>query len=145
MLKKIVSIGLVLLVVVILAGLYAYFKKSTDYAKQKPDVTIQLNALLAQLDSDTSAVNKMRNQLVLIQNAEVKAIQTDSIMSVIELSTPSSTSVVIAQIDPRYNNTVLTLKSGQTIAIKGILTDYSIDTDLGLGNSLQLNYCTLSN
>ena len=144
MIKKIFSVGLVLIAVAILVGLYAYFKESTDYAKQKPDITIQLKAFLEQLDTDTSAINKMRNQLVLIQNAEIKAIQADSTMSVLELSSPSSSSVVIAQIDPRYNKTVQALKNGQTIAIKGIFTNYTIDTDLGLGNSLQLNYCTLS-
>ncbi len=142
--KKIIRILLLLILVGGAFAVYLYLKESTDYAKQKPDISMSANNILQQVDSDTSGLTPMRNKLILITDATIKSVQLDTTMSVLELSSPSSTSLVIAQIDPRYNESALNLKPGQKINIKGIFTNVNIDTDLGLGNSVQLNYCTLS-
>jgi hypothetical protein len=142
--KKIIQILLLLILIGGAFAVYLYFKESTDYAKQKPDISMSANNILQQVDSDTSVLTSMRNKLILITDATIKSVQLDTTMSVLELSSPTSTSLVIAQIDPRYNESALNLKPGQKINIKGIFTNVNIDTDLGLGNSVQLNYCTLS-
>ncbi len=143
MLKKLIPIALILIVAALAFGLYAYFKESTDYSNKEPDTSISLSELLQKVDTDTSALNKMRNQLVLINEANVQTIQADSNMSVLVLGTSTSSSTVVAQIDPRHNDEVKNIKQGQTISIKGIFSDYTLDTDLGLGNTIQLNFCTL--
>jgi hypothetical protein len=142
--KKMIQILLLLIVVGGSIAVYLYFKESTDYAKQKPDFTLSANNILQQIDTDTSGLTPMRNKLVLLTDATVKAVQLDSTMSVLEISSPTSSSLVIAQIDPRYNESVSSLQTGEKINIKGIFTNLNIDTDLGLGNTLQLNYCTLT-
>jgi hypothetical protein len=142
--KKMIQILLLLIVVGGSIAVYLYFNESTDYAKQKPDFTLSANNILQQIDTDTSGLTPMRNKLVLLTDATVKAVQLDSTMSVLEISSPTSSSLVIAQIDPRYNESVSSLQTGEKINIKGIFTNLNIDTDLGLGNTLQLNYCTLT-
>ena len=38
---------------------------------------------------------------------------------------------------------LLELTEGEQIKIKGKLTGFTIDTELGLGNTVEMNFCTL--
>lgn len=142
--KKVILIIVGLLLAGIGTGLYLYFKGTTDYSNQKPDFTCTQTSLLQAVDGDTNVLHPMRNRLVLVQDGLVKSIQHDSLLSVIELCPTEGGSSIVCQIDPRHNEDLKSIQAGQPISLKGILTDFTLDTDLGLGNTIQLNYCIVS-
>jgi hypothetical protein len=141
--KKTIFLIVLPLLIALGVGMYFYNKSAPDYAKQSPDFTLTTSEILKNIDSDTALLTTMRNKLIQVNEATVKSIQIDSAMSVLELTASNSSSAIIAQIDPRYNESVKSIKANQTINIKGLFTDFVIDTDLGLGNTVQLNYCTI--
>lgn len=141
--KKVILLILLPLLIALGIGMYFYNKSAPDYAKQTPEVTSTTSEILNKLDSDTAYFTGLRNKVIQVNNATIKSIQIDSSMSVLELNAPNSSSLIIAQIDPRYNADVQGLQANNVIQIKGVLSDIIIDTDLGLGNTIQLNYCTI--
>lgn len=141
--KKIILAIVALFLVGVGTGLYFYFQGTTDYSNQTPDVVISQEEILRTVDSDTTKLASMRNKLVLIQAGIVKNIQHDNQLSVIELAASDGGSSIVCQIDPRHNEDIKPIQIGTSVNLKGILTDFTLDTDLGLGNTIQLNYCVI--
>lgn len=142
--KKIIYPVLALMLLGIGIAGYLYFKGTTDYSNQDPDYTVTQTSLIQQVDGDTTSLMAMQNKLVLIQEGKIKSIDKEGKLHVIELCPSNEGSSITCQIDPRHNDDIKSLQVGQQIAIKGILTDFNIDTELNLGNTIQMNYCIVT-
>ena len=140
---KIVII-LLLLIVVSVTGVWKYVNKaSVDYSEQTPISTYTFKQLTDKANqNDTASLKKLIDQLISV-NGTVKKINKDSLTTTVELSDTTCNTSVICQIDNRHQGECAVLKEGQAVCIKGKLCGYNIDTDLGLGNTLQMNYCSL--
>jgi len=91
---------------------------------------------------DTSSTNKLIGELVEVIGT-IKTITRDSASTTVELGDTASLSSIICQIDKRHQDDFNTFKEGQEVVIKGKISGFNIDTELGLGNTIQMNYCSL--
>lgn len=141
-LLKFILVGLGIgLVVAMLAWNYIN-KKVADISDIKPTLECSSAEIIEQTSTDTAAVNKLVDACVAI-TGPVKKINLDDTSCTIELGDTNSTSSVVCQIDRRYRDQFTQLRTGEEIAIKGRLSGYSVDLDLGLGNTVELKNCTL--
>lgn len=69
-------------------------------------------------------------------------ISVDSNSTTIEIGDTNSLSCVICQIDSRHQDEFKSCKVLDPIAIQGFMTGYAIDNDLGLGNTVEMNFCS---
>jgi aspartyl/asparaginyl-tRNA synthetase len=86
-------------------------------------------------------LSELKDKLVGI-DGNIKSIKNEANAIAIELGDTNTMSSIICQIDTRYTKEFNQLKTGEHIALKGIITGYTIDTDLGFGNTVEMNYCT---
>lgn len=129
------------LVVAILAWNYIN-KKVADIADIKPRLECSSAEIIERTSSDTAAVNKLVDECIAIKGP-VKKVSLDAVSCTIELGDTNSTSSVVCQIDQRYRDQFAQVRSGEELAIKGRLSGYTVDLDLGLGNTVELKNCTL--
>ena len=123
---------------------YKFVNKATkDFNDKKPSAVFSMNDLIEKSNSDTAALSQLKEKLIAV-NGMVKKISKESTAISIELGDTSTTSSIICQVDNRYLTDFNNLKENDPINLKGVLRGYTIDTDLGLGNTIELNYCTLN-
>lgn len=135
--------ALIFLIAIVLVGFIAWKfvnKASVDFADQKPSITISCKDLLDKSSNDTASVRKMIEQLVEV-NGVIKKITNDSTATTIELGDTSSMSSIICQIDARHTGESALMKEAEEVTIKGKISGFDVDTELGLGNTVQMNYC----
>ncbi len=142
--KKIKLLGLFILSAIVIASIvYSIVNKEVDDLSSKsPDITISMTKLAKMIDIDSIASKALVDKIILIQDAQVKSIEHDHNSTVIELNHSESSSSIICQIDSRYIDDFAKNKANDLISIKGRVSAFTIDTDLGLGNQLELTYCT---
>ena len=85
----------------------------------------------------------MIDQLVVVEG-QIKSITKDTKSITIELGDTSSMSSIICQIDNRHQEDFNSSIEGEVISIKGKITSCNIDTELGLGSTVQMNFCSLN-
>jgi hypothetical protein len=117
-------------------------KPMDDYADMKPKATYSFKEIMDKTSNDTSSLNHLVNELVSVKGV-IKKIIKDSASTTVELGDTSSTSSIICQIDSRHQASCSFLKEGQPVCIKGKIAGFELDLDLGLGNTMQMNYCSL--
>lgn len=142
--NKTLKYALIFLVAVAIIGFVAWKyvnKASEDFADQKPAVTISCKELLDKSSNDTAGVRKMIAQLVEV-NGVIKKITNDSSACTIELGDSTSMSSIICQMDTRHIDESKSMKEGDDVTIKGKISGFEIDNELGLGNTIQMNYCS---
>jgi aspartyl/asparaginyl-tRNA synthetase len=93
--------------------------------------------------ADTSALNILKDVLVAV-NGQVKSITKDEKSATIELGDTTSMSSITCQFDNRHLADLTSVKEGSQISVKGNITGFSIDTELGLGNTIEMKSCTLN-
>ena len=143
--KKNTKIILGLAVIGLLAGAIAWNfvnKPVKDYSKQSAAKSFGFNDIMNKVSNDTASLIELKDKLVAIE-AKVKKVNQDGESVTIELGDTTNMSSIICQIDTRYTSDFKDLKPGSDIAVQGIITGYTIDTDLGLGNTIEMNFCTL--
>ncbi len=116
-------------------------KPVNDYSNQDVKTTFNFADIMHKVSNDTASLIELKDQLVGIKGL-VKKVTSDSISTTLEIGDTNSMSSVICQIDTRYKSDFTAFKPGDAIAVKGIITGYTIDTDLGFGNTVEMNYCT---
>ena len=136
---------LVILAVIAIAGVIVlkYVNKAADdFSDTAPKATYSFKEIMDKTSNDTSSLSHLVDQLVAVKGV-IKKLTTDSSSTTVELGDSSSTSSIICQIDSRHRATCSFLKEGQPVCIKGKISGFNIDLDLGLGNTMQMNYCSL--
>jgi tRNA_anti-like len=142
--KKVILIALLVIALGVFLFWKFYINKATnDFYNEKPSSEFSVNDLLDKSNKDTAALGKLKDQFIAVSGM-VKKISRDSDAVTFELGDTTSPSSIILQMDKRHMEECINIKENQTINIKGVLQNYSIDTDdLGMGNTIELNYCCL--
>ncbi len=118
-------------------------KPSKDFVNEKIDFSYSCKDLLEKTSSDTAAASELLNHLVGVDGEVLNITQGDNALT-IELGSPSSNSSVICQIDNRHLDDFKQTKVGDRISIKGKITACSADDELGLGSTIQMNFCSIN-
>ena len=118
-------------------------KATADFANQKPAQTFTFQQIMDKATADTSALNKLKDVLVAV-NGQVKTITKDEKSVTIELGDTTSMSSITCQFDNRHLADLTSVKVGGQISVKGNITGFSIDTELGLGNTIEMKSCILN-
>lgn len=125
-------------------GVWKYANKATDdFADKKPDQTFTFQQIMDKTVTDTASLNKLKDVLVAI-DGQVKTITRDEKSVTIELGDASSMSSITCQFDERHLADLTSIKEGSQISVKGNITGFAIDTELGLGNTIEMKSCTLN-
>ncbi len=143
--NKKLKIFLILLAFVLVAVLIVWNyvnKASDDFASKKADASFSFAQLIDKTVNDTSSLSQLKDKLVSLDGT-IKKISKETNSVTLEIGDTSSMSSVICQTDPRYLESFSTMKEGEQIKIKGKLTGFTIDTELGLGNTVEMNFCTI--
>jgi hypothetical protein len=143
--KKLKIFLLVLSVILISAIIvWKFINKATDdFANQKPAQIFTFQEIMEKTTADTSALNILKDVLVAV-NGQVKSITKDEKSATIELGDTTSMSSITCQFDNRHLADLTSVKEGSQISVKGNITGFSIDTELGLGNTIEMKSCTLN-
>jgi uncharacterized protein YdeI (BOF family) len=143
--KKLKIFLLVLSVILISAIIvWKFINKATDdFANQKPAQIFTFQEIMEKTTADTSALNILKDVLVAV-NGQVKSITKDEKSATIELGDTTSMSSITCQFDNRHLADLTSVKEGSQISVKGSITGFSIDTELGLGNTIEMKSCTLN-
>lgn len=140
------KIGIALLMFALLAGIavWKYVNKSSDdFASQRAETSFTFNQLMEKANSDTASLSQLKDKLVGIDGV-IKHIKQEPESLTIELGDSSTMSSIICQIDSRHRSELTGKKEGETISLKGKLTGFTIDTELGLGNTIEMNFCSIN-
>lgn len=143
---KIIRIVLVLLLVAVVAGFIAYKfinKSAPDLSDSTPEKVFTWTELIDQ-SSDTASLYQFKDKLIAV-SGNVKKIAKDLNKITLELGDSNNVSSIICQVDDRHVADFANVKENSTAAIKGLLRSAEVDdSGLGLGNTVQLNYCVKS-
>jgi Cu/Ag efflux protein CusF len=118
-------------------------KETEDFTNQKPTQTFSFQQIIDKTLTDTASLNKLKDVLIAV-NGQVKKIIKDEKSVTIELGDTTSMSSITCQFDNRHLNELTSLNEGSQISVKGNITGFSIDTELGLGNTIEMKSCTLN-
>ncbi|MBK7762192.1 MAG: hypothetical protein IPI46_02325 [Bacteroidetes bacterium] len=116
-------------------------KPSKDFSNEKVDLLVTVSDILKRLDNDTSTVSQIMNKLMAVDGS-IKKISKDAEYITIELGDSSTTSSIICQVDARHTHEFTNVKENDRIVIKGKVTACTFDEDFGLGNTIQMNFCS---
>ncbi len=137
------------LVALAIAGLGALLlrnyvnKPNKDFVNEKIDFSYSCKDLLEKTSSDTAAATQLLNHLVGVDGEVLHITQDDNALT-IELGSSSSNSSVICRIDDRHLDDFKQTKVGDRISIKGEITACSAEDELGLGSTIQMNFCSIN-
>ncbi|HOZ52114.1 MAG TPA: hypothetical protein PLU17_09670 [Chitinophagaceae bacterium] len=141
-----IKIALIAISSLIIIGILAWKfvnKPTEDVSGLMPKATYHCQQLIDSMTADTSMARTMIDELVVIEG-RVKSINKDSNSTTVELGDTSSMSSIICQIDTRHQDDFKDINQDQTVSIKGKITSCNIDTDLGLGSTIQMNFCSIN-
>lgn len=118
-------------------------KETEDFANQKPAQTFTFQQIMDKATADSNAINQLKDILVAV-NGQVKSMTKDEKSATIELGDTTSMSSITCQFDNRHLADLTSVKEGSQISVKGKITGFSIDTELGLGNTIEMKSCILN-
>lgn len=128
--------------VLIALGIFRYVNKPVeDFGSKSPETTFSFSEMMHKVSNDTASLSSLKDRLVGITGQVKKVTTADSNLTV-ELGDTSSMSSILCQVDKRYGGAFADLKPGDSLGIQGILTGFTIDTELGFGNTVEMNYCS---
>ena len=123
---------------------WKFINKSTeDFADKKASQTFSFQQIIDKTLTDTASLNKLKDVLVAV-NGQIKKITKDEKSVTIELGDTTSMSSITCQFDNRHLEELRSVNEGSQISVKGNITGFSIDTELGLGNTIEMKSCTLN-
>lgn len=142
---KILIIGFILATLIgVLTWKFVINKEVADHKNAKSEYTLSMENLIKEAEKSDSALNrKYINKLIEVKG-RIKNIVTDMKSTTIELGDSLSMSSVSCQMDERYSDELKQLKENEEIKIKGVYSGATSDTELGLGSTIILNYCTIN-
>lgn len=130
----------------LISGIYLFWgfvnRSTNDYYRSSPKELFLSYDLMNKMETDTVALNQLIDAFIGITGS-VKNIQMDAVSATIEIGDSTSMSSIICQMDTRHLIDLKDIKIGDNISIKGKMNAWQIDQEFGLGNSIQMNFCTL--
>ena len=124
---KIFISSLLVIIIMLILILRQYNKPHDDTRNLKSEVILEAGKLLDDFKQDENFANNKYNDKVIQIQGEISKITTTDGNSVIILKDSLSVSSIICNMQPEENSTILHLKKGQNISIKGIYTGYLLD------------------
>lgn len=118
-------------------------KETEDFANQKPVQTFTFQQIMDKATADSNAINQLKDILVAV-NGQIKTITKDEKSVTVELGDTTSMSSITCQFDNRHLSELNSVIEGNQISVKGKITGFSIDTELGLGNTIEMKSCILN-
>lgn len=144
--EKFLTATLVLTMVAVLGGLYAYKeynRKGIDIANAKAIYTNTSTELIDAFTHDEKASNVKYLSKVIEITGEVKKIDTNEKGSpTVIVGENSSMSSVRCNLDSLYTNSISTISVGEKISVKGICTGFIAD-EMGIGSDVILTHCII--
>lgn len=141
--KRNIFLTLFLVVVLLgLAGVYYYFKKTPDIVNDKPQATVTAAELIAAFEKDTAAASYLYVDKVVQVSGNVKRIDT---AGAVVLGAEGSPSEVVVGLDRRHKADLQQLKPGRKAVFQGVVSGFTTSgssdpSDLlsSLGTTVQL-------
>lgn len=118
-------------------------KETEDFSNQKPAKSFTFQQIMEKATTDSNTIKQLKDVLVAV-NGQIKKITKDEKSVTIELGDITSMSSITCQFDNRHLDELTTINEGSQISVKGNITGFSIDTELGLGNTIEMKSCTLN-
>jgi hypothetical protein len=118
-------------------------KETADFSNQKPAKSFTFQQIMEKATTDSNTIKQLKDALVAV-NGQIKKITKDEKSVTIELGDTKSMSSITCQFDNRHLDELTTINEGSQISVKGNITGFSIDTELGLGNTIEMKSCTLN-
>lgn len=143
--SKLVKIG-ILLILVAIGGAFAWKiinKEVDDFSNQKPSMSFTFMQLSDLLLNDTSKLSSFKEQLIAVEGMVKKVSKQDKQVS-IEIGDSNTETSIVCQMDERYVSSVENVQENQAIKLKGKMTGFQVDTEMGLFNTIEMNYCSLN-
>ena len=140
--KKIIGIGILVLLVVGFLVWQFVNKKSTDFSEEKPLFEVSFTDLATEFKDSKTALEKYKTKLISVQGT-VLSINNEDTAITIELGSNEQEKSVICQMDKRHLADAKNIKEGEAIVLKGILTGYSDLSDLDIPSSIEMNFCNI--
>lgn len=135
---------LAILLVVLGIGAFATWKYVNkgreDISDQKPSISYSVNELISKCDADTNSLVPYKNKVVAVKG-NVKSVSKQMEDITLELGDSTNLTSIVCQIDDRYIKDFGHVAINQEVSLKGTMT-FDID-DLGMGNTIHLDNCTL--
>ncbi len=116
-------------------------KPVTDFGSKPAELSLSFADMMNKVSNDTASLSSLKDRLVGITGRVKKITPADSTYT-LELGDSLSMSSILCQIDVRYKDAYNAVKPGDSVAIQGILIGFSIDTELGFGNTVQMKSCS---
>lgn len=142
--KRLLYLALGLAFIIALISIKYIWSDVDDFSSKKAEKSFTFSEIINEAtNSDTTKLNGLKEKLIEI-NGIVKKISVDSNNTTIEIGDTLSTSSIICQMDKRHTNDLTNVKEMSTISVKGKLNGINKDDELGLGTTIELNYCILN-
>lgn len=134
--KRIIRVTLLsLLLVVAAAAVYIYKEYNRTHKDTRnlaPDYTVSANEIIREYESDERQSNRKYWDKILKIIGTVKAITLDEKgVADLLLGDTASASSVRCSIDSLHSEELVSLKKGDSVAVKGICTGFNADELLG--------------
>jgi lysyl-tRNA synthetase class II len=142
--RKIIKIVILLGIIGIIGAFIAYkyaMKPNDDLANATAKYKFSFAEIIEKTTNDTASLHKLKDEVIAI-NGRISKIEKDSNSMTIQMSDIHSQSSITCQIDQRHLNDFIQAKDGDEITIKGKIAAFTIDTELGLGNTIEMSFCT---
>lgn len=142
--KMKISIIVIFLIVSASFFIWKYINKIEDYYNIQPKEKYTYNEIFNQLSNSDSIKLKAIKDVLIEVCGQVSNIKMENNIPIVEMGVQGSMNSIIFQMDAKYVNEIETLQQGKEYCIKGILSAYTVDEELGLGTTIQLKYCVIS-
>ena len=140
--RRILLIGIVLVVVAGLAGAYFYFKQTPDVVQRTPDISVSAKELLFAFQQDSAAAKEKYLDKVVEVTGNIKSIDPSG---TIVLGEAGAASDVVAGLDRRHLKDHVSLQEGTEAVIQGVCSGFTLggsadpaDMLASLGTTVQL-------
>lgn len=139
---------IIFIVIILIASaslfIWKYINKTEDYYNVQPKEKYTYNEIFNQLsNSDSIKLNAIKDVLIEVCG-QVTNIKMENNMPIVEMGVEGSMNSIILQMDVKYMKEIEALQKDKEYCIKGIFSAYTVDEDLGLGATIQLKYCIIS-
>ncbi len=129
---RIILINVVLIIVLAVAfiGVTLFNKPHINVSEQAPNLSVEAIKVLSDFQNDETKANSKYLEQIIQVTGVISELSLTKEKGVITLSGTDSFGSVMCHLNAEENKKMEALKTGQTIAIKGICTGYLMDVIL---------------